>query len=135
MRRYAVLIVTVAALLLASGGTANAAPATHWTCDGQVCLTVLHSSAVPQDATGCNGKVCIYVTGDASHGYSTSGQGRDFYGHIHIWGPGGLNVNGRTAWAPVASGSARGKGQTCAQGWQNITGGYRSVGLPCEQVS
>jgi hypothetical protein len=136
MKRQVMLFATVAGMLFASAGAAAAATDSGWTCDGKVCLRVVSDATMsPQDAYGCNGSVCISVTGTAARGYSSSGIGSGFYGHIHVWGPGGLNVNGPTAWSPVASGSGRGSGKTCAQGWENVTGGYLSVGRPCETVS
>jgi hypothetical protein len=133
------LTATVAgAFTLAVAGPAAAAPQPRapWTCAGQVCLAVDPAGGItPMDNSGCNHQVCIYVTGDASNGYSSSGHGSGFYGHIHVWGPGGLDRNGDDANAPVASGSGRGRGQTCAEGWKQVTGGYTSVGLPCVQVN
>ena len=137
MKRVIPVVLSLLTLATVSAGTAAAAPAAGsggWTCDGQVCLRVVPAAAAkPMNASGCNGSVCINVVGGPS-GYSTSGQGYSFYGHIQVYGP-NLQHSGGDASNPVASGSGWGSGQTCAVGWAKTTAGYAQVGKPCETVS
>ncbi|HEY4453037.1 MAG TPA: hypothetical protein VGN81_01895 [Pseudonocardiaceae bacterium] len=139
MKRIALLAASVLALSVVAGGVADAAPqanSTDWHCGGQVCLRMLPEAvAKPADAHGCNGAVCVTVVGRAATGYSTSGSGYGFYGHVQVYGP-NLQTTGAEAYNPVASGSGWGAGQTCAVGWQAVTGGgHTQVGKACETVS
>ncbi|NYH77878.1 hypothetical protein FHR84_001192 [Actinopolyspora biskrensis] len=142
MRRFALPAIVAASMLIGTGATSAAATTTQaapsdWTCEGEVCLRTLpaEETPTPKDASGCNHSVCIDVRGDATNGYSTVGRGYDFYGYIHVWGP-NMNVRGPHSNEPTASGSGRGSGKTCAEGWKAISGGqYTSVGLPCVYVS
>jgi hypothetical protein len=96
------------------------------------------------NARGCNHDVCIGVMGDAN-GYTadaqerscvTCTQGPGYLGHIHIWGPGGLDVTSSDSTNPYVRGSARGSGQLCAEFWRYVSpGNWTSDGLACETVS
>jgi hypothetical protein len=141
MRRSALLLTSVAALMLAGVGAASADTAQAlvdnvWTCDGQTCLRVLPpGAATPMDDSGCNHQVCIYLRGNATSGYSSTGEGDNFYGKIHVWGP-NLDVWGNDSNNPTASGNGRGRGRSCAEGWKRTSdNSYTSVGLPCVPVN
>lgn len=139
-RALAVLFATTTALATAAGAANASTPAKSgtgsWICDNQVCLRVLPTGSVtPDNSSGCSGSVCVTVVGNGSSGYSTSGQGYGFYGHIQVFGP-GLQYTGGEAYNPAAAGSGHGDGTTCAVGWMAITGGgHTNVGEPCEHVS
>ncbi|MFJ7147066.1 hypothetical protein ACIQVT_02540 [Streptomyces sp. NPDC100445] len=138
--RSVLVAAAVFGLVLGSGAAAGAAETARsagpgWTCAKDVCLRVGDEARL-KDAHGCNHKVCVTVSGNAS-GYTTRGiygGSSRFYGHINVWGP-GMRVEGRDSAYPGATGSGRGSGQTCAEGWELSGGTYTSVGLPCEEVS
>ncbi|SDX68401.1 hypothetical protein SAMN05421504_103471 [Amycolatopsis xylanica] len=119
-------------------GTSNATEAqSAWSCDGDACIRVVpDGGATTFDMHGCNHKVCVNVTGNSSS-YKTSGYysgSNRFYGHVNVWGPGGMWVEGKDSAYPGVAGVGRGSGQTCAEGWEWTGSGYVSVGLPCQNL-
>lgn len=140
MKRLIVLLLSAAGLTFGIACTASAANApaapTPWSCGGAVCMRVMPTVSVqPFNSHGCNGDVCITVTGNATTGYSTVGQGSGFFGHVQVFGP-DLQTTGAEANNPVASGNGIGAGQTCAVAWMAVTGGgHTQVGKACESVS
>ncbi|MFD8493407.1 hypothetical protein [Amycolatopsis sp. NPDC059657] len=141
MRRSFVVLATALTCLAGLAGTASATESTgsssNWSCDGDACIRVVPDGAdTVLDLYGCNHKVCINVTGNSSS-YKTSGYYRGsnrFYGHVNVWGPGGMWVEGKDSEYPGVAGVGRGSGQTCAEGWEWTGSGYVSVGLPCQNL-
>lgn len=91
------------------------------------------AAAPPPSSHGCSLQTCITLTGTAAS-YRATGQGENFYGHVHIWGP-GIDYNGPTGTNPVATRTSRGSGTVCAEGWEHLPNGtLRSKGLACNDV-
>ncbi|TWP52495.1 hypothetical protein FKR81_09215 [Lentzea tibetensis] len=127
--RYVLPVASIAALLFGGVHTATASPVdTTMSLD-----TASISSVGPLDASGCSLKTCIKVTGNAA-GYTTSGSGSGFCGHIRVWGPRMVH-DGPFGCNPAASGSGWGTGTTCAEGWEHMPdGSYQSRGRACKDV-
>jgi hypothetical protein len=101
------------------------------------------SSPAPVDCdqTGENyhARICV-DTRSAGYYVTCGGQVGDpvYTGHVHIWGPGGLDINSvdlteRNTW--MACGGAIGHGQTCVEFWQYMSPRvYESRGRACKDV-
>lgn len=101
-------------------------------------------SAAPASAApipGCASfSVCIDLDWKDGNFYQVTGYhnpvgGNEIYGHIHLTGPGGLDVNSNDKLRPIITGSGVGPGTACAQMWKALGGGqYSLVNTACVNV-
>ncbi|WP_146214501.1 hypothetical protein [Streptomyces sp. ICBB 8177] len=118
---------TTAAALAACGlaaGAATAAPAAH-----SARSAALH----PLSCTGHNGYAYISISGGPS-GFTVSGSGSGFFGHLQITGPNGLKVSGpRDVPSPTLSnvhGTGAGRVYVIAWAANSDGSGWHNVGEP-----
>ncbi|RBQ21046.1 hypothetical protein DP939_08310 [Spongiactinospora rosea] len=82
----------------------------------------------------CTGKTCIYYSGTGAGGFYAIASGKDFYGHVDLWGPGITFRNSPTATNPSTDAHGLGSGWVCARGWAHSGGQYIEMGWPCVHV-
>lgn len=101
-------------------------------------------SAAPASAApipGCASQgVCIDLDWRDGNFYQVTGYhdvalNPEIYGHIHLTGPGGLDVNSNDKVRPIITGSGVGPGTACAQLWKALGGGqYSLVNTACVSI-
>ncbi|WP_447190305.1 hypothetical protein [Streptosporangium sp. G12] len=131
------MVLAVPLLLLGSAPAVSAESASRsagWTCSGEVCLRHVEQG-VAALFDNCSLDTCIEVFGSAVRWSATAYGEGGWYGHVDLWGPGHPRHSGPNGRNPTVTGTGKGVGSVCAQGWESLGGGrYASKGLPCVWV-
>ncbi|MFJ8959211.1 hypothetical protein ACIRG5_07440 [Lentzea sp. NPDC102401] len=101
-------------------------------------VTAAPASAAP--IPGCATSVCIGLDWRDGNFYQVTGYhdvalNPEIYGHIHLTGPGGLDLNTNDKVRPIITGSGVGPGRACAELWKALGGGqYSLVNTACIDI-
>ncbi|WP_156213437.1 hypothetical protein [Lentzea aerocolonigenes] len=102
-------------------------------------FTASPASAAPIPGCAPSG-VCIDIDWRDGNFYQVTGYhdvalNPEIYGHIHLTGPGGLDVNSNDKVRPIITGSGVGPGRACAELWKALGGGrYDLVNTACVDI-